>query len=177
MTSPSRIAAWACCAVISVQGCAPALDWRDSNAAGTRLQLQFPCRPVHQQRDRVALAGVSMKMELLSCSAGSLTWGLSYADVGDPREVDAALRNLQDSAVANIAAVPAERSELAVPGATPQARSGRSRLAGRTPKGEPVQMQTVVFAQGTWVFQASVLGTQVHDDTADIYFASLRFAR
>ena len=48
------------------------------------------------------------------------------------------------------------------------------RLQGRLPDGRAVQMQLAVFARGTQVFQATVLGDAVPDDAAETFFASLR---
>jgi hypothetical protein len=62
-----------------------------------------------------------------------------------------------------------------VPGATPQPGSGRTRLQGRRSDGQAVQMQTLVFARGTQVFQASVLGAALSDEAVEAYFASIRF--
>jgi hypothetical protein len=62
-----------------------------------------------------------------------------------------------------------------VPGATPQAASGRARLSGQMPDGRPVQMQVLVFARGTQVFQASVVGGALPDEAVETYFTSIRF--
>jgi len=64
---------------------------------------------------------------------------------------------------------------LAVPGATPHAAAVRTRLAGHLPTGEALQMQVAVFAHGTRVFQATVLGASVADELAETYFSSIRF--
>ena len=61
-----------------------------------------------------------------------------------------------------------------IPGATPNDTSRRLRLQGRLPDGRAVQMQLAVFARGTQVFQATVLGDAVPDDAAETFFASLR---
>jgi hypothetical protein len=155
-------------------GCSPSLDWREAHAEGSDVQLLFPCRPTQVDR-RVPLAGANVKLSLMSCSAGSLTWGLAYADVADPARVDAALQALSASAAKNMGAKGAALAPQAIPGATPQARSGRLRLEGHLPDGKPVRMQALVFARGTVVFQASALGENLADETVDTFLASVRF--
>ncbi len=187
--------------VTCVQGCSPALDWRDVRPEGSALQLQFPCRPAAQQR-QVSLAGSSVRLHLEVCDAGGQTWGLSHGDVGDPARVTPALLQLREAAAANItgpqpsataaasfsasgsasarahapAPAPAPvavNSPGTVPGMTPNPASMRARLSGNGPDGRPVQMQIVVFAHGTRVFQATVLGAELPLTGADTYFASM----
>lgn len=175
-----------------VAGCSPALDWRDVRTAGTALQLQLPCRPAAQQR-QVVLAGMSVRLNLDVCDAGGQTWGLSHADVGDPARVTPALLQLRQAAIANLAAPVAVSSDasssvsaaaaapgsdavsslITVPGTTPNPASVRVRLSGQGPDGKAVQMQLVVFAHGTHVFQATVLGAELPPAAVDTYFASM----
>jgi hypothetical protein len=173
MTSPAgRSAAVA----LVLCACAPALDWRDVRPADSGLSLQFPCRPTAQQR-RVALAGVPVRLALHACSVGGQTWGLGWADVADPAQVAPALQALRASAAANIGARDGQVLPLRVPGATPSDAAARLRLAGRLPDGAAVQMELAVFAIGTHVFQASVVGTALGDEAAENFFASLRAGR
>lgn len=159
---------------MTLAGCAPALDWRDLRPEGSSLRLQLPCKPSGQSRD-LPLAGTRVNLALYACTADGQTWGLGVADVADPARVGAALAELVSSAVANLGAAPATALPLQVPGATPNAASGRSRLQGRLPDGKSVQMQVAVFTHGTQVFQATVLGEQLSDDAVQTFFASLRF--
>lgn len=175
MTSPFRLrtpaAGLAVCA--GLLGCAPVLDWRDTRPEGSALQLQFPCRPATQRRD-VPLAGVRVNLALHACAAGGQTWGLAVADVGEPARVGPALAELAAVAGSNLGAAAGQPLALKVPGATPNDTSRRLRLQGRLPDGRAVQMQLAVFARGTQVFQATVLGDAVPDDAAETFFASLR---
>ena len=156
--------------------CAPALDWRDlrpADAAGVALLM--PCRAVAQQRQLV-LAGSAVTLVLHVCEAGGRSWALAHADVDDPARVGRALEALRTAAAANIGATAPQGLPLAVAAATPQPASGRERLAGRRQDGSAIEMETAVFARGTVVFQASVLGATVARAEADAFFASLRFA-
>lgn len=163
--------ALACGAVLSA--CAPALDWRDLRPEGSALQLQFPCKPSTQRRD-VPLADVRANLALHACSAGGQTWGLAVADLGDPARVGPALTELTRAAAANLGASAPADGALQVPGATPNAHSRRVRLQGRSPDGSVVQMELAVFARGTQVYQASVLGQSLAPEASDTFFASMR---
>ena len=170
---------WPCRAVVAVAvlallaACSPALNWRDVRPADSGLLLQCPCKPDSQARP-LSLAGRPVRLSLLACPASTLTFGLAHADVGEPARVDAALKALTDSALANLGAAPAAAQPSAVAGAS--APGSRLRLQGRLPDGASVQMQLLVFARGTRVFQASVLGAQVPEEAAQTYFESLRLA-
>lgn len=153
--------------------CAPTLNWRDVRPDDSHAQLQFPCKPVGQQR-RLPLAGVAVKLTLHACSAGDRTWGLAFADMGDPSKVGPALQELMGSAVSNLVASRGDAPPLKVPGATPYPESLRSSLRGRLPDGAAVTMEIAVFAQGTRVYQASVLGAAAADDGAETFLSSVR---
>jgi hypothetical protein len=162
--------------VVTLFACAPALDWRDVHADATGLQLQFPCKPAQQQR-ALPLAGAPVVLTLLVCSADGRTFGLAHADVSDPARVQAALRELAAAATRNIAGTSTRSAPLQMTGATPNEASLRQRLAGRLPDGKPAQMELALFAVGTRVFQASVLGEDLRDEAAEAFIASLRPAR
>jgi hypothetical protein len=153
--------------------CTPALNWRDVRPEGSGLLLQFPCRPDQQTR-ALSLAGPPVRLSLLACAASGLTWGLAHADVGDAARVDVSLRALADASTANLGAAPPVVLSQAVVGAA--GPGSRLKLQGRLPDGAPVQMQVLLFARGTRVFQATVFGEQVPDDAAQTYFESLRLA-
>lgn len=155
--------------------CTPALDWREVRPPDSGAVLLMPCKPSGQTR-RVLLAGKPVVMALHACSANGQTWGLSFADVDDPARLGEAIEALRSAAAANIgASAPGQPTPLAVPGATPHPSSGSLRLSGRQPSGEALQMQLALFAHGSRVFQATVLGPNRVDDEAEAFFFSIRF--
>ena len=164
------------CVAFALAGCAPALDWRDIRPADSGVELQFPCKPSSQQR-RLPLAGTEVKLLLYACAAGDQTWGLGYADVGDPARVAPALAELAAAAAANLNATPGKTAPWQAAGATPNTASLRTRLQGRLPDGKPVQMDLAVFTHGTQVFQASVLGERLSDEAVDNFIGTIHFAR
>ena len=154
-------------------GCAPELDWRDVRPPDTPLLAQLPCKPSVQER-QVQLADARVRLVLLACAAGGQTWGLAVADVVDPARVQQALTELARSSAANIGAQAPETVPWLAPGSTPNAAAVRQQMQGRLPDGKAVQMQMAVFAHGTRVFQASVLGERVGAESAQVFFGALR---
>lgn len=165
----SRLAA----AVLLLAACTPALDWREVRADGAELLM--PCRPRAQTRD-VALAGRPVAMTLRACDAAGRTWAIATADVGDPSRVDAALAALRQSAAANVGAASGAIRPLSVRGASPQAPGARVVFDGRRDDRQPIRSDVAVFAAGSRVYQATVLGA-AGDDGADTFFGSIRIGR
>lgn len=153
--------------------CSPALDWREVRPQGTAVVVLMPCRPQASARS-VLLAGHAVRLSMLACKAQGLTFALAAADVGDPARVAATLAALRESAVANLDASVVGSEPAAVRGATPGTQPARVRLAGREPDGSAAQGQFVLFAHGTQVFEAVVLGTAVPEAAAGTFFDSLR---
>jgi hypothetical protein len=166
---------WPAGAVLALAACSPTLDWREVRAEGAAVRVLLPCKPGTMARE-LPLAGAPVRLQLQACSAGGQTWALASADVADPARVGPALVGLRSAALANLGAGGAAELPLNVPGATPQAASGRVQAAGRQPDGATVQAQVAVFSHGTWVFQATVLGAQLPADAVDTFFDSLRVA-
>lgn len=158
-------------------GCSPALDWRDLQPEDSGARAQFPCKPVSNARD-VPLAGATLRLTLHACTAGDdATYALAVADAGDPARVGDVLKALLDSAAGNIGGAQPQAATtlpLAVRGATPNPASRRVVLAGTRSDGEPVQAQVAVFAKGTRVYQATVLGRRVDAEAADTFFGALQ---
>jgi hypothetical protein len=153
--------------------CGPVLDWRQFQPDGWPLVLSMPCKPGDQQRS-IPLAGTTAAWRLLSCSADDHVFAVASADVGDPARVGPALQALAAAAQANVRATIVDDQPAAVPGMTPQAAARRWRLRGQLPDARPVREQVQVFAHGTRVFQASVIGPVADDARAGPFFDALR---
>lgn len=157
----------------ALSGCAPALDWREFQAEGSGIVATFPCKPDRHSRN-VALAAQTVRMEMLVCSAGDVTFALSFADLSDPGQVGATLAELQALASSNLGASKADRTEAVVPGMTPSPHAARLRLEAMQSNGARLQEQATFFAKGLRVYQATVLGKKVAAEAADTFFAGLR---
>jgi hypothetical protein len=155
--------------------CAPALDWREVRPDDSGVTLLFPCKPDSHAR-KVNLGPHQVRLVLYACTASGSTWALAFADMTDPALVGAALSDLRDAAAQNLSASAIRPLPLKVDGATPSPLSQRVEIQGRMPDGRPVTEQLAVFAKGTKVFQATVLGEKLEPEAADEFFRALRFA-
>jgi hypothetical protein len=161
-------------ALLALAGCSPTLDWRELRPEGSQARLMFPCRPASHARS-VSLAGATVEMSMFACSAGGATYALTVADLGDPALVTPALAELGAALPANVrAAAPAASRPLAVPGMTPNAQAAHWRVEGRLPDGRAVQEQAALFAHGTRVYQAAVIGPALDAQAVEPFFDALR---
>lgn len=161
--------------LLATLGCSPALDWRDVRPEGAGLTLLFPCKPAAHSR-QVRLAEHPVRLNLQACSADGATWAVAFVDVGDPRRVGPALRELHRAAADNLGAAPGALQPWPVPGETPQPDSGRAILRGKTPQGEAMVSRAVFFARGMQVYQATVMGGEPSAQALEQFFGSLRLS-
>ena len=154
--------------------CTPTWDWRSVALPDTQLVTELPCRPGRFQRD-VTVAGVPLKLFMLSCEAGGVTYGVATADVGDPARVDAVLFALRDSAVAAIRSSDVRAGALNLGGITPFSGNSSVHLHGQRPDGARVDEAIRVFARGTRVFQASAVGQSLPEAALKPFEEGLRF--
>jgi len=153
--------------------CSPAADWREVRPAGLRLQLALPCRPDAVAR-RLPLAGAEVELQLYACSAGGSTFALASADLDDPQRVGAALAELGAAARANVRGRIVRDDAAAVGGMTPHQAARRWRIAGSLPDGREVVQEVAVFAYGSRVYQATVVGAQPDAAAVQTLFDSLK---
>ncbi len=156
----------------SIAACTPALDWRDVRPEGSEVSIQFPCKPKSQTR-QAALGGEVATMTLVSCTAEGLTFALVHADLGDPTRITAALIAMRKALAANLGAAESFAEPFVLAGMTPNVGSMRLRVAGRSPEGEPITEEAVLFTRGTRVYQAAVLGARLDAAAASVFFDSL----
>ena len=154
--------------------CTPTFDWREVRPDGSGVVALFPCKPVSHARE-VALAGAPIKMTMAACSAGNAVFAVAFADVGEPGRVAPALAELRNSAARNLGISNAvEARPITIDGMTPNVQAGRVTLAGRRPDGTAVQEELAVFARGTTVYQATVLGTAADAGAVETFIAALK---
>jgi hypothetical protein len=154
--------------------CSPTLDWREARPEGSQARLMFPCRPASHAR-RVALAGTTVEMTMVACTAGDTVFALTFADLGDPIRVGPALDELGRSLQAALRPAQGAASQpVSVVGMTPQPQSAQWRLAGQLPDGRAVQERAALFSYGTRVYQATMLGPRLDAETQETFFGALR---
>jgi uncharacterized protein (DUF2147 family) len=157
----------------ALAGCGPVLDWRSVTLPETELVAQLPCRPGRFER-KVVVAGVPLKMFMLSCEAGGVTYGVATADVVDPAHVEPVLAALVDSARTAIRG-DGRIGEWQPEGATPFHGNASGRLSGTRPDGVHVDEAIHVFGRGTRVFEATAIGTDLSDAATQPFEEGLRF--
>jgi hypothetical protein len=169
-----RRRAAATAALAALGACSPTFDWRSVRLPDTELVTELPCRPGRFQRD-VTVAGTPLKLFMLSCEAGGVTYGVATAEVGDPGRVDAVLHALHDSAAAAIRSSDSPAGALNMPGVTPFAGNSSAHLHGHRPDGQSVDEAIRVFGRGTRVFQASAVGAELPEAAVRPFEDGLRF--
>lgn len=174
MRSAASVAALS--ALTAFAACSPALDWRAFEPEGSGVVASFPCRPDRHARS-VPLAGSTVRMEMLVCSAGGTTFALSYADLADPTRIGPALAELRHVAAGNIGAAEPTAAPVQVPGMTPNAEAGRVALSGRRPDGSTIEQQAIFFTRGLRVYQASVVGSPIAPEAAATFLGAPTFVR
>lgn len=157
-----------------VAACSPVLDWREVELPDTPLRAELPCRPGRFERE-VAVAGMPLKMFMLSCEAGGVTFGVASAEVGDPARVEPVLAGLADAARRALRGTRGDFVAYDLRGATPFRGNASARLAGERPDGAAVEESLRLFARGTRVYQASAIGPALAAATITPFEDGLRF--
>lgn len=143
--------------------CSPVLDWREVRPEGAGMSLMFPCKPVNDMRD-IQVQGKIVHTHLQACKADDQSFALSFADLGDPGLVGPALKQMRESLLAKIAQVQSDPAAsvvaVQVKGMTPNPQALSQSFSGQLPDGSKVFGVVAVFAHGTIVYQALVLGAK-----------------
>lgn len=161
-----------CIAILLMQGCAPALNWREvppAQAGGA--SVSFPCHPDARERTLTlpGLSGAPVAMRVISCQADSATWALSYFDATTPERWLQAPALWQLALQNNLSAVtqsqlPALEAHIlighgSISGSTPHPSASEWRASGLRPvsrqASEPVTVNTMYFTKGLRVYQLS----------------------
>ena len=157
---------------LMLQGCSPALNWRETRADGSGIVAMFPCKPERHSRS-VQVAGMSVRMEMLFCPADGATYALSFFDVTDALAVTAALKDLRQLAAAKLNVERPSVEAALVPGMTPHPLAGRVRAQGTRPDGAALLGRTMLFSKDLRVYQAQVIGETLSDEAVETFFSAL----
>lgn len=122
----------------------------------------------------MALAGQPVALMMLACTADGHTFALASAELGDPGRVGPVLQALGQAAQVNVQATVVAEQPARVPGMTPNLSARRWLLHGRLPNGQAVIEQVQVFAHGTRVFQAAVIGPVADGSRVDPFLEALK---
>ena len=113
---------------------------------------------------------------MLACTGDSVVFAVASADVAQPGRVGTAIAELQAAAARNLGAAPQVPVALQVPGSTPNVQAGMTSFSGVLGDGRRVEEKVAVFARGTRVYQATILGPSVEVEASEAFFGGLRFA-
>lgn len=175
---PAAFRLW--CLPLAVTGllmsCSPTLDWRQARPEGAAVTLLLPCKPERRNRP-VVLAGVSVPVEVLACSAGGTMWGITSADLGDPARVGPALDALRTARTTNLDGRETEARAVQMAKLQSEPLPLRLRVEGRTPDGQPVVEHSILFAQGSRVFHLAALGGTPPAGALESFFEGVEPAR
>lgn len=138
-------------------GCSAPADWRELAPPGLSLRFALPCRPDVAER-QLKLADAEVGWKLWACTDDGLTFAVGSASMADALGVAAALEHLGRSVKANIRGRIENDAAAAVRGMTPHPAARRWRLAGSLADGRGVVEEVAVFAYGTRIYQATVVG-------------------
>lgn len=166
-----RSAAWVLS--LGLVGCAPTLDWREIKPEDSDAAAMFPCKPTTDAR-MVSVAGARVRMVLVACRAGDVTWALAFADVADPAKVTQALQDLRASNAGNLGGASTASGPMRVPGMTPNPQAERVQVLGRLPNGEAVRLEGGFFVRGTRVYQATAMGKSFDAEALAMFFDGLK---
>lgn len=172
----SRSVVVCACVVWCSSACAPALNWREVRSEGGLVVALLPCKPDRLSRS-LEMGGVRVPVEVLACSAEGSTWALTSADVGDAARVEPALIQLRQARSANLGGREVSVAPAGVPGMTPSPGAVRLRVIGVRPDGQAVAEDSVLFAAGTRVVHAAVLGGAPDGDALSSFFSALKIER
>jgi hypothetical protein len=160
--------------LLACNACSPTFDWRETRPDAA-LQVLFPCRPSTLAR-QVQLADRPESMQLTSCSAGDLTFGIGRVEARELERVPALMRAVLEATAANLAtpggALPYGPAAVANVPAHPNA--GRFRMVGRAPDGKQLVAHAMLFTARGVVYQASVIGLRPEPEVVDMFFESIR---
>jgi hypothetical protein len=155
--------------------CSPALDWRNTPVPGAALAALFPCKPDHFSRS-VALAGQTRAVALTSCQAAGQTFAVLAMDVQQALRADEGLVLLRQSAEQNfggkVLTLPSRAMPLASSGGQAQVVAAELQRTD----GTLLRAQMMFFSRGSWVYQATVMGTSPNSEALDFFFDNLKLS-
>ena len=154
-------------ALLALAACSPGLDWREVRPDGADVLVMFPCKPTFTVHPATRAEPVAMG--LAQCEASGQSFALSWAEVGDPAQLSAALRQMRESLASKMSARRSESRPLHVPGMTPNSEARQQTLIG-----SQQQAQVAVFTRGQRVYQALMLGARPNAGAWDAFINSLR---
>lgn len=133
--------------LLLASACSPALNWRSVRLPDAALSLMLPCKPEQASRP-VDWGQGPVELSLTGCEADGATFAVSHLRLEDPSQAGAVLAQWRQAVLGRLQVPQAAVDTPFTPaGALALPQSLRSRIEGRSPKGEPVYLQGLWFAR------------------------------
>ena len=158
--------------MLLLASCSPALNWREVTVANAPLRAHFPCRPDHSSR-RVALVDHQFNVGLTSCRADGQTFAVMSINVEQSSRVAQTQFALRQMAEQNFGGDVRALVDRPVGGAKVSLSAQQVGAQMARPDRGVLRSRMIFFSQGTWVFQATVMGEAPRDEAIDFFFDSL----
>jgi hypothetical protein len=153
--------------------CSPALNWREVRTEAGDLTALLPCKPDRASR-LVPLGGAPTRLLMMGCEAGGALFAVALADLGDASSSAEVLEQWQVLTLSHMRATQPQRQTVVVAGADRQPAAVLLVAQGVHPDGQPVQGQSLFFARGSLVYQASIYAPRIVPEAAETFFASIK---
>jgi hypothetical protein len=158
---------------LGAAACSPTFDWREVRVEPTRLKAMLPCKPDAAAR-KLPMGSREVEVRALGCEAGTATYAILTADVGEPARADEALAQWNRATLANLRGTVSRTQPFIPARASALPSSLRVTAEGRRADGSAIRGEAAYFAQGTRVFQAVVYGAELRAEMLQPFFEGLR---
>ncbi|MBP7566587.1 MAG: hypothetical protein KA795_11295 [Burkholderiaceae bacterium] len=159
----------------ALAACTPTYNWRDARFPEAGLVALLPCKP-DQGRREVSLGERPAIVSMQGCEAGGALFAVAWADAGEPAQAPRLLAQWRASTLANANAQSVADHAFTPTGAQAVPGGGRIVAEGRSPQGEPLQMQAAWFVRGRHVFQAVIYAPRLPEAVAEPFFSGLKLS-
>lgn len=184
---PARAARLLLAAAVAAAGCSPTFNWREARVGDDGLIAMLPCKPDRATRE-LPLGSDKVAVQMAGCEAGGATFAIAYARAASPAQAEAWMQAWRAATRAQLAAgAQAEAVKAAPSMARAAASPAPARLDVRGTAGTGADsgaaaqvpaLHVLWFAQqsanGTALYQATVLGTPSSAEAASTFFEGLR---
>lgn len=173
MRSPFSLRAGAVAAVLALQACSPALNWREVRLGAGPLLALFPCRP-DQGGQSVALGERTVKMSMMGCEAGGAMFTLAQVERVSSDDDEVLVTLWQSGTLASMQGVQTSEAPFLLKKVRASPAPRQIRAAGKRADGSAVVLRAAWFVVGGAVYQAAVYADSDNDEVAQTYFEGIR---
>lgn len=158
---------YGCVAVASLwllAGCYAELDWREVVSSEGKFKVLLPAKPAHTERV-VELAGVPLRMQMLSVQREGLAFGVGYVSLPSPAVALAVAEAAREALLRNIDGRIVSEQRIELRGA---AAGGRELIAQGTVDGTPMVLAARLIASRERFYQVVFIGRRDRAEKVDV---------